>query len=426
MIFVLCFLLLTINFISAEEDFCSTNNFECGVWEDNPEIYGGGTTDCGTCSEGVCIVGKCYSSEKSGKCALPSFGSGTISLLNGKSITLPNGESPPCDFWSGDSLQMCENYGCAWNDETSICSGDSKNCDDLTLNECTSKIGFLLNCVLDGSFSKKLYWTGTNFLKDKNLKQLQEGQTIPIKITFVDPELVSGTEINFEIFYFDYDKYSELFISDRDSEDIEKNWFNEIDFISLRTINGEIKENKETTIQWDLSIEDLDKINYDGDASFFVEISLGDGTKIISRENYKPLRGSFAEVNGEFMSILHLPPHLDRNKFGTITSVEYPIFTLFNLETLTKYCDGTLPCNVFTSKSQCDFASREAKSLSDAGLIFNTNFCTWNDITSSCEGSEGISCMILDESECNQINSCNWKKYGLWQRFLDWMNSIFG
>ncbi len=431
-IFGICFLFVFImigSFVSAEID-CKDLGYECGIWEDNPEIYGGGTTDCGTCSEGVCIVGKCYSSEKSGKCALPSFGSGTISLLNGKSITLPNGESPPCDFWSGDSLQMCENYGCAWNDETSICSGDSKNCDDLTLNECTSKIGFLLNCVLDGSFSKKLYWTGTNFLKDKNLKELQNGETIPITIAFVDFDLDNGAAVNFDIYYFDWNKYSQLFVSDPTNSSAGKNWFEKTNPIELRkgndALQGFVNENKEVTVQWDLSIEDLNKINYNGNAYFFVEVSLNDKTKIISAQDYEPLIGSFAVVNDEPVSMLNLPPQLTRNRFGTITSVEYPFFTSFNLATLTEYCDGTLPCNTFTSESQCDFASREAKSLSDAGLITNDNFCFWNKASSSCEGEQGISCMILNQNECNQIKECSWKKYGLWQRFLDWMSSLFG
>jgi len=84
-----CFgVLLMINlsiFVSASSlsDFCSSNNYECGVWDNNPEIYRGDTTNCGTCTDGVCIVGKCYTKQLAGKCVSLPYGTSSFQTESG-------------------------------------------------------------------------------------------------------------------------------------------------------------------------------------------------------------------------------------------------------------------------------------------------------------------------------------------------------
>lgn len=412
--------------------YCSSKGYECGFWENDtdPNATYREKIDCGKCPEGECLMGKCYSSELLGKCSSLPYGGHVYTLSDGTEIDVKPTERTPCSVFSDEryysdyySPLTCETYGCNWDESSSTCSGTSLLCSELSLSECNSPTGRALKCVFDGPFAKKLYWTGREYLNQDILKNLQGGQTIPIEITFVDPTLSLETEIIFNVYSFNHDKYLEFIRLDKG----DKGWFEESEPFLLKTFSASVNQKGEAIVRWDLSIEDLKKINYGGEASFVVDVSLKDGNKIISAGDLAPRSGGFAEVDNQMTSIINLPPRLTRNKFGTVTSIDYPLFTSFSLNTvlLSEYCHGTFSCNIFQSKADCELANKELKNIKEYGFELDSNPCIWNENTFSCEGES--SCILFGKNQCENklAPNCSWESDILWEKFILWFRNLF-
>jgi len=418
--------LFMLSFVGAQ-DTCLSLGYECGTWHDDPDDYSSETTNCGNCINGACIVGKCYSSDEIGKCANTRFGESKIQQSNGSYITFPAGDTLPCNFFSidvignlGDNKYLCEDLGCSWEDSSKVCSGNPRHCSELSLDKCTSRIGFFLDCKFEKTpYLKKLYWQVGNISNPLNtfaaslkltrtkLNELEEGKTILIKIVYENSGLSEGTEVYFEIY------------SMGDAPIIIEHLEQEL--VGIRTgensIKGVVDGKGDVDIQWSLSGEDLNLFDYDGFNYLSAELSLKNGTVIIPK-------GYLSFYTGFF-----------RHNTGTIISYKDDIHNAFHMESVTAMCSGQnlVPCSAISSKSSCEFLAREFESTQGSEFIEDIEIeanCIWNEISNSCEGT-GFSCAFLSDSkkDCERFGEnygCYWEADSFWIKFTFWLKNLFG
>lgn len=408
--------LFMLSFVSAQNT-CESLGYECGVWDD---------LDCGDCPDsGACIVGECYSSAEVGECIARGTGSVMLATNPPRNSDF-SADAPPCDFFSlreGEGLAghsgFCKLYGCEWDDETFTCAGNTLSCLEMSLSECSGKLGSVLSCEFEKTpFLKNFYWQIDNIPKSPNsfavplkltrtkLNELREGETIPIKIVYENSGLSEGTEVYFEIYSMGD---APIIIEHLEQEPP----------VGIRTgenaIKGVIDGEGDVEIEWDLSGEDLDLFDYDGNNWLSADLSLKDGTKIVSK-------GYVFGYSGFFRGM------------GTIVSYEHNIHNAFHIESVTAMCTGQnlVPCSAISSKSSCEFLAREFKDFQ--GSVFSEdieveNACAWNEVSNSCEGV-GFSCAFFGgKKDCEQFGEnygCYWEADSFWITFTSWLKSLFG
>jgi len=339
-----------------------------------------------TCTDGVCIVGKCYDFNELGQC---------ISLSEKYSDTKSTCErinfGAQVEGGTEFRKETCGKVGCVWNEENPLtCEGTIKSCSGLK-EECLTGLGYELGCEWENSgiYSKKLYWRGDGIITNgghlavsvsENVIRNIEHVGIPVFMVLEYSELPKDTEVTFEIY------------KSPDGAGIEIRG-EEVRFpgsIGIRVGNdalvGFIDENGNAVVPWTITEEDLAIAEYDGYDHFFFVVKK-DGKIFYSFTN---------SINQEL---------------GTVMSVQVEKYDLL-LITKKGECNGIISCETFSKKWECEDTAEVGGS------------CGWIGATSSCEG-QGVSCNVIGDGEICENYGCSWRADSIWERFKSWLGILF-
>lgn len=286
---------------------------------------------CGECDNGACISGKCYNFNELGEC---------VALF-------PD--------------QACSEFR-----------------EDCLRNRCGWENWKIYSTHIYWKSDQGIRWKGDEFSPEENSKSLN------LLISIDDDMLLNPQDINIPVQMV-----------------VEKSWLPPGTRVSLKvrpwtsetfitSILAIVTENKEIRGNWNITGEDLTKLNYSGFIGLtfrIVNITTGEEFPRPGRINY----------------------------FGTV-EVSPQQGDLY-LQSKKGECSGVIPCSAFSSsKSACGETTEHVLK------------CKWDEEASSCigeEGEEGVSCGIIGEYSTCRFYECSWKGNSAWETFKSWIKYLF-
>ncbi len=313
-IFGLVFLFIIISFVSAE-DTCESLGYGCGVWD----VEGvEGPLNCGDCTDGECIVGKCYDFSELGEC-----------------VNKSNKEM---------QIKIAAMLG--YDTES--------NCSDLK-DECFEDV----QCEWENKdiYTTRLYWKGSGissvrgfggddvFIINEEVMENMGDTGILLTMVLRNSKLPEGTEINFEV--ASMNRLTKI------GEEMDEAKVHD-------TINSIIDKDGNAEVSWVVSEEELE--GYDGRKAFFFTIKK-EGEVIIENIAYTNMHGTVVAIPPEIRELIFftkkgeckgiIPCEIVKNKHGC-EEVMGEGASCSWIE-ITNSCEGVgIPCEIIGEEGTCE------------------------------------------------------------------------
>jgi len=375
------------------------------------------------CGSGkACIYGKCVSETLLGECVETEYFKQCEDFSVG---------STPYGYPLGSSArELCTSHKCSFNDETGKCSG-TRSCSkyveefcldrgcrfdartntcavDKSIPSCWGSQIFSSNTLLNLGFERcfqGFYGCGISnssaytakylvngepylgtlkvFLDKNELATLEEEGSVPVYFSIENLNIPEGMPISFSI-------YTLIRGGERIGEEGNVEEIGQAPHsteVAIRTgenaVEGVIDGKRKVESVWYLTKEDLNKMNYKGQTDLLIFV----------KSNNLALESLGQAVYGP-----------SENSAGGRMYI--------SLETKRGECSGNPSCNDYS-----EIACRESQ---------EDGICSWNSGTNSCEGDIARSCESFEEKGFCKFYSCSWTYYSFWERFIDWIKSLFG